>query len=64
MINKTRGGMFELYGFSTMNIQLALAHETVTVGNYDIEFGWLSGSPVVVNAFDISRDKLPAAPKE
>ena len=30
-----------------MTFQIALAHETVTVGNYSIEVGWLSEPPIV-----------------
>lgn len=48
----------------TLNFQLARAHETVTVGNYAIDFGWLSEPPIVVNTFDTSRNKVPAEPKE
>lgn len=36
-----------------LNFQLALAHESVTVGDYEIEYGWLN-EPVIVgqlNAF-------------
>lgn len=31
----------------TLNFQLALAHESVTVGDYQIEYGWLD-EPVIV----------------
>lgn len=36
-----------------LNFQLALAHETVTVGNYEIEYGWLTEPTIVgqLNAF-------------
>jgi hypothetical protein len=30
-----------------LNFQLALAHESITVGDYTIEIGWLSEPPVV-----------------
>lgn len=39
-----------------LNFQLALAHESVTVGNYEIEYGWLN-EPVIVgqlNAFIVN----------
>ena len=32
----------------TLNFQLALAHESVTVGDYEIEYGWLN-EPVIVS---------------
>ncbi len=31
-----------------LNFQLALAHESVAVGNYEIEYGWLN-EPVIAN---------------
>ncbi len=31
----------------TLNFQLALAHETVTVGDYEIEIGWVNEPPIV-----------------
>jgi hypothetical protein len=31
----------------TLNIQLVLAHEEITVGDYTLEIGWLSEPPVV-----------------
>ncbi len=30
-----------------LNVQLALAHESITVGDYTLEVGWLSEPPVV-----------------
>jgi len=30
-----------------MNVQTALAHETITVGDYEIEIGWANEPPVV-----------------
>jgi len=39
-----------------LNFQLALAHETVTVGDYEIEYGWLN-EPVIagqLNAFVVN----------
>jgi hypothetical protein len=43
------------------NFQLVLAHETITVGNYEIEVGWLTEPPIagvqnaiVVNVSDTS----------
>lgn len=51
----------------TLNFQLAFAHETVSVGDYEIEFGWLSEPPIVgqqnaivVNVSDTSSgDEMP-----
>ena len=44
-----------------LNFQLAFAHETITVGNYEIEVGWLTEPPIagvqnaiVVNVADTS----------
>ena len=31
----------------TLNFQLALAHETVTVGDYELEIGWVEEPPIV-----------------
>jgi hypothetical protein len=31
----------------TLNFQLALAHESITVGDYTVEIGWLSEPPIV-----------------
>jgi len=50
-----------------MSFQSVLAHESVTVGNYSLEVGWLSEPPiveqqnaVVVNVFDTSSgDEQP-----
>jgi hypothetical protein len=30
-----------------VNVQTALAHETITVGNYEIEIGWVNEPPIV-----------------
>jgi hypothetical protein len=31
----------------TLNFQLAFAHETITVGDYEIEVGWVNEPPIV-----------------
>lgn len=41
---------------SLFSYQTAYAHESITVGDYEIEIGWLSESPVAgqMNGFEIS----------
>ena len=39
-------GLFTLMAL-ILNVQPALAHETITVGDYTLEVGWLSEPPVV-----------------
>ncbi len=48
-----------------LTVQIAFAHETVTVGNYEIEYGWINEPPIVGqrNAFvvNISDTTAPDA---
>jgi hypothetical protein len=60
-INNILAGCFIVLVAVLLNVQPALAHETVTVGDYEIEFGWLNEPPIVgsqnaivVNVFNTS----------
>jgi hypothetical protein len=35
------------FALLSLNFRLALAHETITVGDYEIEVGWLNEPPIV-----------------
>ncbi|MEO7839249.1 MAG: hypothetical protein ABIU06_07855, partial [Anaerolineales bacterium] len=43
-----------------LNHQLAFAHESITVGDYEIEIGWLSEPPIAgqMNGFEISVSNI------
>jgi hypothetical protein len=44
---KLRAAGLMAFVLLSLNFQLALAHETITVGDYEIEVGWLNEPPIV-----------------
>jgi hypothetical protein len=60
-----RAGLLAIFAL-LLNFQLALAHESITVGDYTLEIGWLSEPPVVgqQNAIVVNVSKGEEEPVE